>query len=179
MTPETRRARSFGTFSSGSIVCFPQIALYNEHAIHLGSNTAVGPLCSLTCGLVPGQELINERMLVIGDDCVIGRGSSIAAHFEISIGNGVYFGPNVFVTDHNHSNERTDIPIGRQSCPERAVHIGDGSWLGTGVVVTPGVSIGKRVIVGANSVVTHDLPDDTVAVGSPARVRGESRNDVE
>ena len=48
--------------------------------------------------------------------------------------------------------------------------IGDGSWLGYGSVVLPGVTIGRHVVVGANSVVTHDLPDYSVAVGVPARV---------
>jgi acetyltransferase-like isoleucine patch superfamily enzyme len=50
------------------------------------------------------------------------------------------------------------------------VVIGDGSWLGHGAVVLPGVTIGKHVVIGANSVVTKDIPDFSVAVGSPARV---------
>lgn len=169
MTPTTRRARRFGSFGDGSVLCFPQIALYNEHAIHIGRNTAIGPMCSLTCGLVPGQDLLNDRMLVIGDDCVIGRGTSIAAHLDIVIADGVYFGPNVFITDHNHSNELPEIPIGRQSTPEEPVRVGKNSWLGTGVVVTPGVTIGEGVIVGANSIVTQDIPDGTIAAGAPAR----------
>ena len=53
---------------------------------------------------------------------------------------------------------------------ERPVSIGSGSWLGHGVVVLPGSRIGKNVAVGANSVVTGDLPDFCVAVGAPARV---------
>jgi acetyltransferase-like isoleucine patch superfamily enzyme len=54
--------------------------------------------------------------------------------------------------------------------PERPVSIGDGSWLGHGTVVLPGVTIGRHVVVGANSVVTSDLPDNCVAAGVPARV---------
>jgi acetyltransferase-like isoleucine patch superfamily enzyme len=50
------------------------------------------------------------------------------------------------------------------------VKIGDGSWLGYGTVVLPGVTIGKHVVVGANSVVTHDIPNYSVAVGVPAKV---------
>lgn len=167
--PKSRRARRFGSFGHNTILCFPPQALYNEHAIHIGAGTAIGPLCSLSVGMAPGQELLSDRMLIIGDNCLIGRGCSIAAHFEIEIGDGVFFGPNVFVTDQNHDNARTDIPIGKQSRPELPVKIGDNSWLGTGVVVTPGVTIGKRVMVGANSVVTRDLPDDCVAAGAPAR----------
>jgi acetyltransferase-like isoleucine patch superfamily enzyme len=54
--------------------------------------------------------------------------------------------------------------------PERAVSIGDGSWLGHGTVVLPGAQIGRHVAVGANSVVRGELPDYCVAAGNPARV---------
>jgi acetyltransferase-like isoleucine patch superfamily enzyme len=54
--------------------------------------------------------------------------------------------------------------------PERAVRIGDGSWLGFGSVVLPGADIGRHVVIGANSVVTGTIPDYSVAVGAPAKV---------
>lgn len=168
--PDSRRAQRFGAFGDGSIICFPPQALFGEPAITIGRDTAIGPQCALTVGMVPGQELFGERMLELGDRCVIGRGSSIAAHLHISIGDDVYFGPNVYVTDQNHANDDPDLPVGRQSHPESEVIIGERSWLATGVVVTPGVTIGSGVSVGANSVVTTDLPDGCVAVGAPARV---------
>src|SRR5262249_32063632 len=62
------------------------------------------------------------------------------------------------------------LPISMQSMPERPVIIGDGSWLGYGTVVLPGARIGKHVVVGANSVVSGEIPDYSVAVGTPARV---------
>ena len=166
----SRRASRFATFGPGALICFPPTALFGEQAIAIGADTMVGPHCSITVGMVPGQELIGERMLTIGDRCVIGRGSSIAAHLSVAIGDDVYFGPNVYVTDHNHSNEDPTLPVGRQASPERPVVIGAGSWLATGVVVTPGVTIGAGVSVGANSVVTRDLPDGCTAAGAPARV---------
>ncbi|MEO5901984.1 MAG: acyltransferase, partial [Ilumatobacteraceae bacterium] len=61
-------------------------------------------------------------------------------------------------------------PISVQTMPERPVTIGAGSWLGFGTAVLPGANIGRHVTVGANSVVTGDLPDFCVAVGAPARV---------
>ena len=76
----------------------------------------------------------------------------------------------MYITDQNHGYEDVSRPISQQSQPERAVVIGDGSWLGYGTVVLPGVTIGKHVVIGANSVVTHNIPDYSVAVGSPARV---------
>jgi len=166
----TRRAARFGSFGAGSLICFPPTSLFGEASIHIGQNTMIGPHCSVSVGMVPGQELLSDRMLTIGDRCVIGRGSSIAAHLSVTIGDDVYFGPNVYVTDHNHTNADPTLPVGRQTSPEREVVIGARSWLATGVVVTPGVTIGEGVSVGANSVVTHDLPDGSIAVGAPARV---------
>lgn len=166
----TRRAGRFGAFGSGSLICFPPTALFGESAIFIGEDTLIGPHCSITVGMVPDQELFAPRMLTIGDRCLIGRGSSIAAHLNIEIGDDVYFGPNVYVTDQNHGNDDPSLPVGRQTQPEEEVKIGARSWLATGVVVTPGVTIGEGVTVGANSVVTSDLPDGCTAAGAPARV---------
>jgi len=76
----------------------------------------------------------------------------------------------VYITDQNHGYEDVDVPIGRQVAPERPVRIGSGSWLGHGTVVLPGATIGRHVVIGANSVVTGELPDYCVAAGAPAVV---------
>ena len=166
----SRRARRFSAFGRGSVVCFPPAALFGEAAIRIGCEVLVGPSVSLSVGMVPGQDLVSDEILEIGDRCLIGRGSSIVAHLSVVLEPDVYFGPNVYVTDQNHGNGRADLPIGRQAEPERPVRIGAGSWLGTNAVVLPGVTIGRRVAVGANSVVTTDLPDGVVAAGAPARI---------
>ena len=144
--------------------------IFNEHFITIGQDTLIGPDISLSAGMVPGQECITYPVVSIGDRCLIGRGSGIVGHFSIEIGNDVWTGHNVYITDQNHGYEDIERPISQQSQPERAVKIGDGSWLGYGSVVLPGVTIGKHVVVGANSVVTHDIPDYSVAVGVPAKV---------
>lgn len=166
---DSRRGRRFGSFGSGSLICFPSAALFGEASIHIGADTLIGPHCALSAGMVPGQSLLSDRIVTIGDRCLIGRYSSIAGHLEVVIEDDVYFGPNVFVTDQNHAVADPHRPIGHQSQPEEPVRIGAGSWLGTNVVVLPGVTIGRQVAVGANSVVTHDLPDGCVAVGAPAK----------
>jgi acetyltransferase-like isoleucine patch superfamily enzyme len=168
--PTSRRANRFAAFGSGTVVCFPPSALYGEHAIRLGSDTLIGPYVSLSAGMLPGQPLMSDSIVTIGDRCLIGRQSSIVGHFDIVIGNDVYFGPNVYVTDQNHSVDDSSTPIGRQSAGEKPVAIGDGSWLGANVVVLPGVTIGRQVAVGAGAIVTSDLPDHAIAVGNPARV---------
>jgi ankyrin len=90
--------------------------------------------------------------------------------FDSSIGDAGSAGPNDAGPAHTHTNRDPTLPVGRQAAPEREVVIGARSWLATGVVITPGVTIGEGVSIGANSVVTHDLPDRCIAVGAPARV---------
>jgi acetyltransferase-like isoleucine patch superfamily enzyme len=168
--PGDRIAQSFGAFGEGSLLGFPPGVIYNEKYIRIGRQTMVGPFVSITAGMAPGQEMISDPVVRIGDRCVIGRGSYIIGHFSIEIGDEVQTGPNVYITDQNHVYEDPVEPIGRQWPAERAVRVGDGSWLGTGVVVLPGACIGRHVVVGAGSVVSGELPDRCVAVGAPARV---------
>lgn len=168
--PRSRRGRTFGKFGANSVICFPANTIFNEQFIHIGSGTLFGPDITLSAGMVPGQACITNPVISIGDRCLIGKGSGIVGHFEIVIGNDVWTGHNVYITDQNHDYRDVTRPISQQSMPERSVSIGDGSWLGYGTVVLPGSRIGKHVVIGANSVVTGDLPDYCVAVGSPARV---------
>lgn len=170
IVPGTRRANRFAAYGSGTIICFPPIALFGEGSIRLGNDTIIGPQVALSAGMTPGQDLLHDHIVTIGDRCRIGRHASIAGHLEIVIEHDVYFGPGVFVTDQNHSVDDATMPIGRQSSPERPVRIGAGSWLGANVVVLPGVTIGAHTAVGAGSVVTTDLPPNSVAVGAPARI---------
>ena len=168
--PNTLRGKRFGAFGQNSIICFPQTTIFNEQYIQIGANTMIGSHVALSAGMIPGQECLTNPVVRIGDRCLIGRGSGIVGHLGIDIGNDVWTGHHVYITDQNHGYEDISRPISQQSQPERAVVIGDGSWLGYGAVVLPGVTIGKHVVIGANAVVTHDIPDYSVAVGSPARV---------
>jgi acetyltransferase-like isoleucine patch superfamily enzyme len=168
--PRSRVARRFGSFGDGSVICFPVDALVNEQAIHIGSGTLVNAGVALSAGWMPGHPDLPERVVGIGDRCVIGGGCSIAGHVSIEIGDDVWTGRNVHITDMNHDYADIHLPIGRQHQPESPVVIGAGSWLGHGVVVLPGAHIGRHVVIGANSVVVGDIPDHCVAVGAPARV---------
>jgi acetyltransferase-like isoleucine patch superfamily enzyme len=170
VAPGDRRARRFAAFGEGSLIMWPPTTIFNERYISIGRDTLIGPGVALSAGMVPGQECITSPVVSIGDRCLIGRNSGIVGHLSVTIGDDVWTGHHVYITDQNHGYEDLGTTISRQSQPERAVSIGSGSWLGHGSVVLPGVTIGRHVVVGANSVVTRDLPDRCVAVGSPARV---------
>jgi acetyltransferase-like isoleucine patch superfamily enzyme len=118
----------------------------------------------------PDHVLDRETVVSIGDRCLIGRGSGIVAHESVEIGDDVFTGHHVYITDANHGYADVNVPIGLQFAPPRPVRVGAGSWLGHGTIVLPGSSIGRHVVVGAGAVVAGELPDFSVAVGSPARV---------
>ena len=168
--PRTRIAKRFGTFGDGTIICFPAESIVNESAIHLGSSTVINTGVVLSAGWMPDQPDLPERVVTIGDRCLIGCGSTIVGLLSITIGDDVWTGHNVHITDMNHDYTEVDLPISRQHQPESPVVIGDGSWLGHHVVVLPGATIGRHVAVGAGSVVRGTLPDYCVAAGVPARV---------
>jgi acetyltransferase-like isoleucine patch superfamily enzyme len=168
--PDNRRGKRFGRLGANSVICFPANTIFNEQYIHIGESTMIGPGATLSAGMVPGQQCITDPVIKIGDRCLIGKDSGIVGHLQIEIGDDVWTGHHVYITDQNHDYRDVGLPISKQAMPERPVLIGDGSWLGYGTVVLPGARIGKHVVIGANSVVSGEIPDYSVAVGSPARV---------
>ena len=168
--PRSRAGRRFGRFGQNSVICFPADTIFNEHYIHIGDGTIIGAHVTLSAGMMPGQQCLTDPVVRIGDRCLIGKGSGIVGHLAIEIGNDVWTGHNVYITDQNHGYADVTRPISQQTMPEQRVVIGDGSWLGYGTVVLPGAHIGRHVTVGANSVVVGELPDYCVAVGAPATV---------
>ena len=86
----------------------------------------------------------------------------------IYIGDKVMFGPNVVIATANHPINPELRARGLQYNKE--VYIGENTWIGAGVIIVPGIRIGKNCVIGAGSVVTKDIPDDSLAVGNPCRV---------
>jgi acetyltransferase-like isoleucine patch superfamily enzyme len=170
ITADTPVGRRFARFGAGSLIAFPAGSIFGEGSITIGSGTLVGAFVTLSAGLVPGQDLGPEPVLRIGDRCVIGRGSHVVAHASLDIGDDVFTGPYVYVTDQNHGYADPDMPIGRQMPVNNPVTIGSGSWLGAGSIVLPGARIGRNVVVAAGSVVRGEVPDHSVVAGVPARV---------
>ena len=175
IAPGTRRAEQFGSFGPGSVVAYPTGAIYGEAHIHVGATSMVSPQVTLTAGYSPEQTTVPPRALVIGDRAVIGVRSAIIAHESIEIGDDVWFGPEVFVTDANHGYQDPEVPIGRQLGLHEPVRIGSGSWLGCRVVVLPGTTIGRQCVIAAGSVVRGDIPDHSVVAGVPGRILRQYR----
>jgi acetyltransferase-like isoleucine patch superfamily enzyme len=108
--------------------------------------------------------------MCIGEGTIINLGCMLAAAERIEIGAHCMFANGCFVTDANHRFDDQTMPITWQGFTTKGpTRIGDNVWCGANVVITSGVTIGRRCGIGANSVVTTDLPDFTIAAGAPAK----------
>lgn len=135
------------------------------------------------------QRLMQEMFAEIGKDCYIEPpyhsnfggahvhlGDYVYANFNLTtvddthiyIGDYTMLGPNVVIATAGHPI----LPELREKIYQynMPVHIGRNCWLGAGVIVLPGITIGDNVVVGAGSVVTKDLPDNVIAVGNPCKI---------
>jgi serine acetyltransferase len=170
ITADCRAGRRFAAFGHRSLIAFPTGAVFGEAWIEIGAETMIGAQVTLCAGMLPGQDLGDSPVLRIGDRCVIGRGSHVVAHQSILIGDDVFTGPYVYITDQNHGYADPEVPIGRQWPSNATVSIGPGCWLGTGAVVLPGASIGRNVVVAAGAVVRGEVPSHCVVAGVPAKI---------
>ena len=113
----------------------------------------------------------------IGDNFYANNGLTILDVCKVSIGDNCYFGPNVSILTPLHPlryqerNQYFDEKIGGNTDREYGapISIGNNCWLGGNVCVLPGVKIGNGCVIGAGSVVTHDIPDDYLAYGNPCK----------
>ena len=171
VAPDDARGRRFRSMGRGSSIAFPPGAVYGEGGISIGAGAMIGPYVSLAVGM-PGEAVRRDAppVISIGDRCSIGRSSSIIGRIGIEIGDDVTTGPNVYITDHNHTYDDVSVPIVRQWPADAPVRIGAGSWLGAGSVILPGTRLGANVAVAAGAVVRGTVPDYAVVAGVPAKV---------
>jgi len=118
----------------------------------------------------------NKYTLEIGSNVQVNDYVHIGAVNRVVIGNNVLIASKVYISDHNHgfyngiSQSSPDIEPEKRPIQSLPIFIEDNVWLGEQVSVLPGVTIGKGSIIGANSVVSKNIPSNCIAVGIPARV---------
>jgi acetyltransferase-like isoleucine patch superfamily enzyme len=134
-----------------------------EERLELGDGVLLEPGVWITA---PGNARVR-----IGAGSFLNRNVMVASHSLVEIGEHCMLANGCFVSDANHRFDDPHKPITWQGFESKGpTRIGDNCWLGIGVVVTSGVTIGERSVIGANSVVTRDIPSHSIAAGSPARV---------
>lgn len=169
-----RRAISarFAAFGRGSRIELP-VHVWNPEFIWIGSRVVIHPYCRLeavTEWKAGGAGGFTPR-LEIGDEVLIQYGVHIGCNHRVTIGARTGIGSRAFISDHDHLFEDPDTPPRHQAVTHGAeTIIEEDCYLGEGVVVLPGVRIGRHSVVGANSVVNRDLPPYSIAVGVPARI---------
>lgn len=151
--------------------CYHDLDIIGEKNISIGNNFT----STKSVRIHAWKNNANHTILIdIGNDVTITDHCYISGINKISIGDGVLFGPNCFVTDNFHGTaERDDLDravVKREISSKGAVIIEDNVWIGRNTCIMPNVTIGRGVIIGANSVVTHDIPPYHVVAGVPARI---------
>ena len=135
----------------------------DEGRLTIGRHTLFEPGVWITA---PGEARVR-----IGEGCFLNLGVMVASMELVELGDHCMLANGCLVTDANHRFDDLTRPVTWQGFTTKGpTRLGDSVWLGANVVVTSGVSIGERCVVGANSVVTRDLPPRSIAAGAPARV---------
>jgi acetyltransferase-like isoleucine patch superfamily enzyme len=134
-----------------------------EGRLEVGAQVLLEPDVWITA---PGEARVR-----IGSGTFLNIGVMVAAHELVEIGEHCMFANGCFVTDANHRFDDFEKPVPWQGFTSKGpTRIADNVWCGAHVVVTSGVTIGERCVIGANSVVTEDIPAFSIAAGAPARV---------
>lgn len=142
--------------------------------VDLGTHLTTGKNCRIEAFLT-GDD--NRKKIKFGDRVQINDNVHISSLYSVEIGNDVLVASNVYISDNSHGSYKGSendispdiVPIKRPYYVA-PVKIGDRVWLGEGVIILPGVTIGDGAVIGAHAIVSSDIPQNSIAVGSPAKV---------
>ena len=147
-----------------SIVLSMHVRIERSKCVRLGNEVYINSDVWL-------NTMAEDAMLEISDGVYIGRFVQINCMKSIHIGKNVMLADRVYIADNSHCFDKRDIPISQQGFQFRGeVMLADGCWIGCGAVIMPGVKVGKNAVVGANAVVTKDVPDFAIVAGVPAKI---------
>lgn len=156
-------------FPKVRLIRFP-IYLKGKKFINFGKGFTAGRNNRIECY----KSSYTKPKLLIGKNVQINDNCHIACTKSIIIGNNTLIASNVFITDHDHANLSevidTKITWANQKLYSSEVLIGRNVWIGENVCILKGVTIGDNSVVGAGSVVTKSIPENSISIGSPAKV---------
>lgn len=152
------------------LIRFP-FTIRGRENIELGKRLTTGVGCRL-------EAFSNDHIkrIIFGTDVQLNDYVHISAMESVYIGNNVLMASHIYISDNSHGIYKGDnqsspnIPPIKRLYKTAPVRIEDNVWIGEGVVIMPGVTIGKGCIIGSNSVVTKDIKEYSIAVGQPAKI---------
>lgn len=159
--------RKFYRMGKESKVWFPNQAV-NKALMSVGDYSQILSNSRIQCYM---QKNLPTPHIYIGNHCYLGYYLTILAAADVVIEDWVLMASHIMISTENHGiNPESELAYMEQPLTAKSVRIGEGSWIGEKVCILPGVTIGKKCIIGASSVVTKTIPDYCIAVGNPAKV---------
>lgn len=142
----------------------------NGKYISIGDHTSIGRYARLHCyDHYNGVKF--QPKIEIGSNCIFGPNLTILCADSVVIEDNVAFAGYITIVNENHGTDvEHELPFYRQTLTSAPVLVKEGSWIGERCCILPGVTIGKKCIIGSGSVVTKSIPDYSIAVGNPAKV---------
>jgi acetyltransferase-like isoleucine patch superfamily enzyme len=158
-------AHRFAAWGPGSLIVAPE-AVEGAENIRLGAHAYLAPRTTLAARPLTGES----ASLEIGDGCKLGKFNHIYATRRVVLEPRVLTANGVYISDNNHEFRDPSLAVMDQPIRQMAdTIIGEGSWLGHNACVV-GARVGRHSVVGANAVLTRDVPEFSVVVGAPGRV---------
>lgn len=151
------------------------VHIHARSALHApdGCRIALADHCRIDAGvtlIADASRCGPPGSIVVGHHGYVGPNSVLHGDGGLVIGCDVLIGPHVIIMAHNHGFSDASTPIRLQTETCRGITIGDDVWIGAGAAIMDGARIGRGSVIGANAVVTGEIPEMSVAVGVPARV---------
>ena len=151
--------------------------IFGPHQVQIGANFFAGRGLKITTFIHPDSDSEQSVMLRIGNGVAMNEYVTITALDPIELEDGVLIGSRVYIGNSNHGIYKgshhgpPDVPPNlRPLVGSGSIAIGRNCWIGEGAIVPRGVRVGKGAVIAAGSVVTNDIPANSVAAGNPARV---------
>jgi acetyltransferase-like isoleucine patch superfamily enzyme len=181
--------KRLGAIAPGSNVSILADIRGNKKQIYLGKDVTICKHTSLEIDeinpevskiIIGNNTLISSFVIMrtyggtirIGDSCFINSFSTVYGHGNLTIGNGCLIGPQVTIIPVNYGFNDRDIPLRSQTPTKKGIIIEDDVWIGAGVTILDGCTIGKGSIVGAGAVLTKSVEPYSIVAGVPARQIG-------